>query len=223
MCSRSFPLVALGCVLCAAAGVAQAGALNLSPEYPLVFTDFVDVGYDANGVGAYGVLTASAWFGPVLAAVDENTTIGLTSGVFELSVVIDPATGDEVSGSLLVTGNLSGGAAETLFESTSILDFGFSADDLFEITFTQQGETGLVASDSLLGVILDARNLQYDAGGSVYLPAFDQGDFYGDGFGLADTFYISGPAEPGFYIIPEPSMTALLVIASVGLLRKRKF
>ena len=210
------PIVVIVCAIVVGASTTHAAPLDLDkPHDPLVYSDFLEVDYDPNGGpgGTTGKLHAySSLFSPYIAYTDATTDVYLSDGAFDLTVIINRSTGAPVSGSILVTGDLDGSNVVTLFESATIELFGFADDDLFEVTFRQENDTAMASAGDELGVILDARDLAYDlGGGSISLPAFDQGAFSGDGFAMADAFYM-----------PEPSMTVLLGLASVGILWRRR-
>jgi len=190
---------AMGVVLLCAV-TAQAELLNLVTGLPWVYSSNIYVTYDADGGGGCGLLQADGWS---MQAVTETETVDLWDGVFDLDIVIDPATGEAVSGSVLVTGDLNGYDTVTLFESTVLRDFGYGGDDLFEATFIQEGNTDMIDHGFLFGVILDGR--------TIADPWTFAADFCGDGFAKSDT------------AIPEPATLCLLGAgASLALIRRRR-
>ncbi len=210
------PIVVIVCAIVVGVSTSHAAPLNLvRPHDPLVFSDWLQVDYDPNGGpgGTTGKLHAySSLFAPYIAYTDPTTDVYVNAGAFDLTVIINRDTGAPVSGSIEVTGDLDGFNVVTLFKSDTINLFGYASDDLFEVTFTQENDTEMASAGDELGVILDARELTYDVGGgSISLPAFNQGAFSGDSFALADAFYM-----------PEPSMTVLLGLAGVGILWRRR-
>jgi len=203
---RSVRVVGLVCglSLCLLAVSAQGTPLNLSKQhYPLVYSGGIYVSYDPAGAGGgqYGLLTASGW--PLELNSDETTTVNLWDGVFELEAVIDPSTGEGLSGTLTVTGDPDG-YLEDLFYSTNLLGFGSSADDKFEFLFQQQGDM-LAGDGDVVGVILWAWSID-----EFLEPVFNI-PFENNYNGEADTFYL-----------PEPSSCALFAVIGLGLIRRRR-
>ena len=188
------------------AGSARADLLNLEmTHYPRLKAVDVQVNYDADGgAGGMGLLTASGWSWDLYE--DESTAIELWAGVFDLTVTINPATGEAISGTLNVTGDPNG-PLETLFSSATITAWGHGAEDLFEALFTQEGP-GLPPDQEPIALILSAWSIaEFDENNP---PVFTS-DFSNNGNGFSDTFYL-----------PEPSTAALLLLAGIGLLRGRR-
>lgn len=147
-------------VLFSTAASTFAAPLNLSVDYPLVTADFLSVSYDADGAGANGLLTGTAF--TTNYNLDGSGSVGLSQfGDFTVSIVINPATGFGISGSLLMTGDINNDTAnEVLFSSNTLTDFGFGIDDKFEATFRSDGTGSLAGSSgSQFSVILDARQI----------------------------------------------------------------
>jgi len=193
-------LVAL--LLCTA--VVQAGSLDLPRNhYPLVVSDWISISYDPNGGGGGNGLFTASGFTNVVEMTAEDTHPA-HFGSFELTAVIDPNTGQQKGGSLFLTELDDYGDPTTLFSSSSILNFGFSAEDLFEFTFQQESGT-LAPLGATVGVILDGRQIS-----EFSEPRFDI-SFSGDGSATSDTFYL-----------PEPASASLLILGGLGLLRRKQ-
>jgi len=186
--------------------ITQAAPLGLfRNHYPLVVSDWISISYDPNDPngGGNGVFVASGYSNVV--NISEGNSHPANFGTFALTAVIVPSSGEELSGTLLVTELDGYSNPTTLFSSSTIKDFGFCAEDMFEFLFTQEDGT-LAPLGATLGIILDGRN----AIGEFSEPRFDI-SFSGDGSATSDSFYI-----------PEPAGVALLTLGGLGLLRRRR-
>jgi len=198
----------LVCVFTISAGSSYAELLNLTVEhYPRVYSTFVQVDYDPAGAGANGLLEASGWTWDLY---EDETSMSwpIYSGEFLLSVEIDKATGQGVSGSLDVTGDPYG-PLETLFYSTTLTAFGYGGDDLFECLFTQEG-SGLPPVGEPIGIIMNAVSIDDLIFSEGVEPGWDVA-FSNGGDGYSNAFYL-----------PEPSSMALLGLAGLGLISRRR-
>jgi len=197
----------LMCVLSIFTGSVQAELLNLSLEhYPRVYSTFVQVDYDPAGAGANGLLTASGWTWDLYEDATQASW-PIYAGDFLLSVEIDPATGQAVSGSLDVTGDPYG-SLETLFYSNNLTAFGYGGDDLIECLFLQEG-SGLPPEGALVGIIMNAVSIDDLVFSEGVVPDWDVA-FSNTGNGYSNTFYL-----------PEPSSVVLLGLAGFGVISRR--
>ncbi|MCK4602509.1 MAG: PEP-CTERM sorting domain-containing protein, partial [Phycisphaerae bacterium] len=195
------------CILCIPINSARGELLNLSIEhYPRTYSLDIQVTYDPDaGPDGNGLLTADGWPWEHYEDADDGV-YDIWNGVFDLDVVIDPTTGQAVSGTLNVTGDPYG-SLETLFYSTTLTQFGCGGDDLFEFVFTQEG-AGIPPEGAPIGIILSAVSItEFDENNE---PVFDT-YFDNNGNGYSNTFYL-----------PEPSSAVLLALVGLGLLRRRR-
>jgi hypothetical protein len=199
--------------------VAQAGpALNLNVEhYPVVFAPGVYITYDPAGApDGKGLLTAVGY--PDVFDIDGNNptaSIALDpqdwDDNFILTAVIEPTTGEALSGTLLVQGitlDPAGGYVSPLtspdmFYSTILTGFSVRPSQLFEFTFQQEG--AMIPPDGEpIGVILSGVSIP---GEPDFTVAWEN-----NANGFSNTFYMPEPA----------SMITLLVVAGAGLARRRR-
>ena len=202
------PVMLVACLLLSVSA-AQADLLGLTVEhYPRLFSDDVTVTYDQDGgPGGKGLLTATGYSWDLYEYEGDTTHPILDNdSAFTLTTVIEPDTGGEISGTLNVTGDTYG-SLETLFNSANLVGFGFGGDDLFEFLFVQQGD-GLPDEGDYIGVIMYANLTEFDEDNP---PVFNAGDFVNPGNGQSNTFYL-----------PEPASATLLVLAGLGILRRRR-
>jgi len=186
-------------------------------HYPRVYSNAVQVDYDADGGGGgggctLGLLTASGW---TYDLYEENAddSLPLYAGDFLLEVVIDPLTDTAVSGTLSVTGDPYG-PLQNMFSSSTLKTwqpFGFGGDDLFEFQFIQDSTPGLPPEDEVLGIILSGVGIPNDIFAEGVLPTFDV-DFSNTGNGYSNTFWL-----------PEPSTAVMLGLGALGFMRRRRF
>lgn len=158
--------------------------------------------------GGQGLLTVDAF--PWELYEDETSPIvDLFAGDFHVEVLVDQLTGVAVSGSLSVTGDpYPPFDVVSLFNSNTLTGFGFGGSDLFDFTFTQQGDTVLAPDGSTVGIIVSAVSMPDNLFGVVH-P--DGTVFENNSNGFTDVF---------FY--PEPTSIAMLSLAGLTLLRKRR-
>ncbi len=208
---RGISIFLCACVLFGVVASAQASLIGLEmAHFPRVASNGIAVDYIApTGGETYGTLTAfgDAWDIYSSSAPEAEEAWGY----FDLTVMIDPITGDAVSGSLLVDDDFYG----DIFNSSTIVDFGFGGNDLFEFKFTQEGNSGLPTGpqdgDSI-GVILSAVSIP-DAifdDTPVIVPDWTT-DFSNNWNGESDTFFM-----------PEPASLGLLAAGGLALLRRRR-
>ena len=189
----------LGMVL-AVSSPALAVPLNLpypyphGENYPIIDSMMIRVSYDPVGNGDMGLLTARGWANTYMEYKDSSPV--LLYGSFTLSAVINPVTGNAISGELNVN---------SMFYSFALDAFGYKAEDTFEFVFTQVGERGVIHDFAKVGVILYAQSIN-----EFNTPRFDQA-FQNNNDGSSYTF-----------LVPEPATMALLAIGAIAILRKRK-
>lgn len=208
---RGLSIFLCACVLLGVVASSQAALIGLEmTHFPRVGSNGIAVDYVAPTVeGGNGTLTAfgDAWDIYSSSAPEAEEAFGF----FDLTVIIDSSTGDFVSGSLLVDDDIYG----DIFNSSTILDFGFGGNDLFEFKFTQQGNSGLPTgpqNGDTIGVILSAVSIPdtiFDDS-PVIVPDWTT-DFSNNWNGESDTFFL-----------PEPASLGLLVAGSIALLRRRR-
>jgi len=172
-----------------------------------VFSTSLNVNYTYNPGPQTGVLTSTGQMYLTTATVqlDEADTGSTGFGTFELQVELESdgqilEGGDHelhVAWDPYMTGNID------LFYSTTLIAFGFSADDKFECIFEQEGNM-LAPDKEQVGVIL--WGVSIGGGEPVFNAPFSNG-----GNGYSDTFYL-----------PEPSGLVVLSIVGLGALYRRK-
>jgi hypothetical protein len=202
-------LLAVG-LMFATCDFAQATLIGVQIRYPIVKSNWIPVSYDADGRGANGLLKAEIGYpnDAQLSPTQYIPYLGDNSS-FALEAEVTHA-GQGVNGTLMITGDLTGGLnAVPLFSSTSLIGFGFGGDDLFEFIFTQKAgvPTALLPAGRQIGIILDAR--QINAGGAW--------NFNADFSGPAGGAYADAGAA-----VAEPSTCALVVLGALGLIRRRR-
>ncbi len=205
---RNFALIPVVAVvlMCAVVSSASAEMIGLSFEhYPRTMSIAIQVTYDptAGSDANTGLLTATGTTMEVF--WNETGSEMVLPGIFDLSVEIDKATGEGVSGDLTVTG-MVGGLPQTLFASETLTDFGFGGDDLFEFIFEQNG-AGLPPEDEEIGIILSGVSIvDAEYGDPIFGQSFDN-----NANGYADTFYL-----------PEPASIVVLLTVGGGMLFRRR-
>ena len=170
---------------------AHGALLNLTVDYPLVTGGIsASLDYDADGgAGGNGLLTGSSFlsnYNPDGSGSQSLTQIGQLT--FE--VVIDPSTGEGLSGSLTATGDVGSGM-ETLFGSSQLVDFGFGGTGLFEAVFVQAAGSSLAPAGAQIGLI-------HDSAGS-----FSSGVSF-------DSDFTTNPLKNDIFLIPEPATLAAI-------------
>ncbi len=209
---RGISIFLSACVLLGAVASAQASLIGLElTHYPRVSSLGVIVTYVApTGGETYGTLTASGITWDLF--TDDSASAEELDGGFDLTVTIDPNTGNAVSGTLLLDDNIAYG---DMFSSSNILDFGYGGNDILEFKFEQSGTSGLPTgpqNGDTIGIILSAMSIPdaiFDDSPAI-VPDWTT-DFVNNGNGQSDTFFL-----------PEPASLGLLVAGSVALLRRRK-
>jgi hypothetical protein len=215
MQSRIARLVLVGVVVFGLSAAASAG-LNLTRDYPLVTGNTTagpalaigergveyraaDEELEANGIMTNYKLTE--------AAASQNFVGNPFTNTVEVDLIVDSA-GVASSGTLAVVAD-RGSGLETLFSSSTLVQFDVRAADVFEAVFVSDAGSALVADGSLIGVILD---VSPELGSGV--PDFS-GDFGPTGRLKADVFAINTP-------IPEAGTLGLSFIGLVATALRRR-
>ena len=211
---RGISIFLCACVLFALAASAEASLIGLElTHYPRVASSGILVTYVApTGGDVYGTLTTA--FGETWDLFsDETQTADEVWGAFDLTIQIDPSTGQAVpgSGSLLVADDIAYGS---MFASSTILEFGYGGDDIMEFRFVQQGVSGLPngpQNGDMIGVILSAMSIPDAIFAAPETVPDWLTDFSNNYNGQSDTFFL-----------PEPASLGLLAAGGLALLKRRR-
>jgi hypothetical protein len=188
---------------------ASAALLNLNQYPPDITSSFISVSYSGGAFSATGFPTAFDVDGT---PPPDYSIVQVAPGVpasFSISLIVNPATGAAISGTLNITGKIDPIATSGVLLTGDIADWGYldpPGGDLFEFEFDLTGGDLLAYfPGAKAGVILDAV-------GSGFNGTFE-GEFSNAGSGQADAF-----AEA----VPEPSTLCLLILGSLAFLVWRR-
>lgn len=203
----------LGLAVVAMTSAASAAPLGLSKAYPDLYSDYVGVFYTAStdtldSVGAVERLYTAL-----------NTYTSLTDGYYDLAVTVDSA-GNATGGTVQFYAREAGPATPyvTVLSGTLASNgFGYSASggDIFEFIFNVNSGTMAAQFGSQFGMILNA-NFGSTSNGADFNGTFTS-NF---GNSVSKEQYSIGTLDT--FAVPEPASFALMGIAGVGLLLRKR-
>jgi hypothetical protein len=206
----------MACALCAAmfgcvgmlgifGSPALGGTLDLSPQNPDLYAGFLTAQYTPPTGGSTGTFSATG-FPITFTITGTNTQYTMsTSGPYDLTAQIDPATGDATSGTLTIGGTIQPFATSGTLLTGDLSQFSYlsSGGDVFQFLFNVTGGDLKSYYPGQIGVILTA---------------------YGSGFtGSFSTPFTTGVSQAysdnfNYTVVPEPTSFVLLLGALAGAL-----
>ncbi len=188
------------------AASADAALLGLTQQDPDIFTNQIEISYNA------GTMQFSAIGDPsTLSPGGLNITNSVDE--YQLNAVINPVTGDLANGTLVIGGEVNGQGTVNPLLTATLTDFGFAEPPvsdqvhLYEFLYQITGgdlaaQFGGVGAEG--GVILT----RAPAGGATFPQSFTVQD------GQSDTF--------AQFKVPEPATASVLSLGAIALLRRRR-
>lgn len=167
----------LGAVL-AGASVASAEPISLT-QVGTLFEDTypLKISYKYKS-STEGILEITSYGNSVVNLTEDGKVYREHKATFDLTAIIDPATGAAKSGQFAVTADLDDSPKTKnvlLWNSTSLLDFGYTESfDQFQFRFVQQGNTPLeqLQDGTYIGVLVRAGQLSTKGDLPSWLASF---------------------------------------------------